>query len=72
MVVAVAHNHEPEPEKLKCYKVIDDCKATAILRPNDNPRSIIRSSQTFLDEESSRQIVRPENLVKRIHRTRPD
>ena len=70
VVVSVDHNHEPEPERLACLKVVNQCKSKAVIQPNDNPRSIINACQTELDEESSRAMTRQANLVIIIHLAR--
>jgi hypothetical protein len=57
------------PEKVKCLDVIKKIKDTAA-RTSENPRKIIRTAQTVLDEESSKIMTRQRNLTQMIHRVR--
>ena len=65
----VNHNHEPEPEKTKCYQIVDLIKDHAA-STNDNPRSIIKKNEIELDDESAAKMVRHHNLRQIINRTR--
>ena len=69
ITVTVVHNHEPVPEKLNCLVAIDKIKQKA-LDSNENPRSIIRASQTNVDEEAAVIMVRQKNLTQMINRIR--
>ena len=63
------HNHESNPAKLACLQAVVAIKNKA-KSSNDNPRSIIASCQTKLDEESSKEMIRNKNLTQMIHRIR--
>ena len=59
----IEHNHEPEPEKLKCLQAIDRIKIKATIT-NDNPRSIIKQCETCLDDESAVKMKGHKNYIK--------
>ena len=69
VIITVLHNHESNPAKLACLQAVVAIKNKA-KSSNDNPRSIIASCQTKLDEESSKEMIRSKNLTQMIHRIR--
>jgi hypothetical protein len=63
------HNNIPDPIREEFLSVVNENKRLA-LETNDNPRTIIKNSQTSLSNEASANIVRHYNLRQTIHRIR--
>ena len=63
------HNHIPHPIREEVLSVVNENKRLA-LETNDDPKSIIKNSQTCLSNEASANMVRHSNLRQTIHRIR--
>ena len=63
------HNHIPDPIREEVLSVVNENKRIA-LETNDNPRTIIKNSQTSLSNEASANMVRHYNISQTIHRIR--
>ncbi|CAF0709721.1 unnamed protein product [Brachionus calyciflorus] len=69
-----SHNHLPDPAKTECLLALEKLKDLAT-KTSQNPRSIIKQSQTGLSQESASKMVRANNLtqvIKRIQNNKID
>ncbi|CAF1042119.1 unnamed protein product, partial [Brachionus calyciflorus] len=69
-----SHNHLPDPARTECLLALEKLKDLAT-KTSQNPRSIIKQSQTGLSQESASKMVRANNLtqvIKRIQNNKID